>query len=345
MKIVRLLPLFLLLPVLATTAPSLHADDPVPVPTAESAPPAILTPNPAVPRTPREIVDGFDYKTGKIVLGDDLAVADVPDSFRYLGPDDAETLLTKVWHNPSGSRKPLGLLLPAGSNLLAPGGWVVVIDYQDDGYVKDGDAAKIDYDDLLKQMKKGTEEANEERKKQGYPAVTLVGWAASPRYDAAAHKLYWAKEVKFGNDPSNTLNYNIRMLGRRGVLVLNAISDMYDLPQIEKSVPAILSMVDFSPGNRYADYTEGVDKVATYGLAALVAGGVAAKLGFFKLLLAGIIALKKFIVIGFIALATRFKQIVNWFRNLVAGKKRGPSGAEAAASVPSAPPQPPTEAA
>src|SRR5205814_4303057 len=118
---------------------------------------------------------------------------------------------------------------------------------------------------------------------QGYAAMELIGWAAPPRYDKAAHKLYWAKELKFSGETGNTLNYNIRVLGRRGVLVLNAVAAMLQLPEIEKNTPKILAAIDFNPGNRYADFSEASgDKVASYGIAALVAGGVAAKLGLFK---------------------------------------------------------------
>ena len=51
-------------------------------------------------------------------------------------------------------------------------------------------------------------------------------------------------------------------------------------------VPKLLSMVSFADGHRYADFNENTDPVAAYGLAALVAGGVAAKAGLFKGLIA-----------------------------------------------------------
>ena len=102
----------------------------------------------------------------------------------------------------------------------------MTIDYSEDGYVKDSDASKINYDDLLKKMQKGLAGENPERRKQGYPAITLVGWAAPPHYDAETHKLYWAKDLKFEGTDGDTLNYNIRMLGRKGVLELNAVADV-----------------------------------------------------------------------------------------------------------------------
>ena len=258
------------------------------------------------------LLKGLKYQQGDIDLRGGLAKLSVPTNFNYLGPDDAETVLVKLWGNPPSNVKPLGLLIPADMTPISSNCWVVTIHYSEDGYVKDGDAGKINYDDLLKQMQKGIAENNKAREEHGYPDITLVGWAAPPHYDADAHKLYWAKDLKFGDEPADTLNYSIRMLGRKGVLELNAVATIGQLPEIDRQVPQILGMVDFKEGSRYADFDPKVDKVATYGLATLVAGGAlaaAAKLGLLKGLWVGIIALKKFIVIGVVAVIAYFKKL------------------------------------
>lgn len=285
---------FLLLPLLRA------ADAPAPDPSARLA-------------EARKLIDGLKLRSGEIVLPGGIAKANLPATLRYLDPADTETVLTKLWHNPKGDRT-LGMLVPQRFNPLTDDAWAVVITYDEDGYVKDDDAAKIDYNKLLAEMKEGVREASKEREKQGFAAIELVGWATPPRYDASAKKLYWAKELKFGDSPSHTLNYNIRMLGRRGVLVLNAIADMSQLKLVESAAPALLAAVNFQEGNRYADFDPSKDKVATYGLAALVAGGIAAKTGLLKVLWVGLLALKKFIIIALIALAGAFKKIWAWIR-------------------------------
>jgi uncharacterized membrane-anchored protein len=203
----------------------------------------------------------------------------------------------------------LGMLLPANTNPLSTNCWAVTISYSDDGYVTDKDASKIDYNDLLKKMQKGAKSENKERVKAGYPTIEIIGWAAPPRYDATTHKLYWAKELKFGQEDENTLNYSIRMLGRRGVLELNAIASMSQLTKIEQRTPQILEMVNFNEGHRYADFDGKTDKVAAYGLAALVAGGVAAKMGFFKIIWVALLAAKKLVIIAIVAIAGLAKKI------------------------------------
>jgi uncharacterized membrane-anchored protein len=257
------------------------------------------------------LLKSLKYQQGEIDLRGGLAKLTVPKEFNYLGPDDADTVLVKLWGNPPSETKPLGLLIPAGLTPLSSNAWVVTIDYSEDGFVKDNDADKINYDDLLKKMQKGIAENNTERQKQGYRAITLVGWAAPPRYDAATHKLYWAKQLQFEGERQETLNYNIRMLGRKGVLELNAIAGLDQLAEIDAQTPQILGMVDFKEGSRYADFDPKVDKVAKYGIATLVAGGVlavAAKAGFFKLLLVGLLAAKKFVIIGVIAVVAFIKK-------------------------------------
>ncbi len=251
---------------------------------------------------------------GTVDVGSGLATAVVPTEFNYLNPKDAEKVVFKLWGNPPGA-KLLGLIYPSDQKLSEPGGWAIVITYDEDGYVKDDDASKIDYAELMQKMQEGVKEANKARERKGYPAVEIVGWAAQPRYDSASHKLYWAKEIKFADSGHNTLNYNIRMLGRRGVLVLNAVAPMSRLQDIEAATPKILSMVDFKAGQTYADYKPGSDKVAAYGIAALVAGGIAAKMGLFKGLLIALVAAKKFIVIGVVA-------AFGFIKRLFSGKRR-----------------------
>jgi uncharacterized membrane-anchored protein len=231
----------------------------------------------------RKLVDSLRFESGKILLSGDLATLTLPENLRYLNPSDTDTVLTKLWGNPPQAERSLGMIVPADVNLLSGGSWAVLITYEEDGHVNDNDASSINYDKLLEQMQEGAAGTNAERKKLGYEPIQLVGWAAPPRYDAGEKKLYWAKELQFGDDPEHTLNCNIRILGRTGVLNLNAIASMAELSMIEKATPELLSAVSFNPGQRYADFDASTDKLATYGVAALVAGGVAAKAGFFKL--------------------------------------------------------------
>ena len=259
----------------------------------------------------QSIVDSLEPQTGEIVIGNDLATLVVPDAFYFLDADDAETVLVDLWGNIPG-QDVLGMLVPAEYSPLDLDSWAVTIDYTEDGYVSDEDAAEIDYDDLLRDMQKDTRNWNEERVDAGYEAVELLGWAEPPHYDSAEKKLYWAKELRFGDMQDTTLNYEIRALGRRGILSMTFIAATNQLDEINAHRDQVLSMVAFNEGNRYSDFDPSIDKVAAYGLGALVAGKVAAKTG----LLAGLILfLKKFGIFIVIGIAAFFRKIVGAFRS------------------------------
>lgn len=263
---------------------------------------------PAAPQqTAEQFAASLQFKTGKVVLPGSIATLDLPATFRYLSPQDTERLLVEGWGNPPGTTT-LGMIVPANVNPMTREGWGVIVTYDEDGHVKDDDAESIKYDELLKEMQEGTSDNNAARKEQGFPAMTLVGWAEAPRYERASHKLYWAKELRTEGNPQNGLNYNIRVLGRSGVLVLNAVASMDQLAQVKAEMPRVTAFTNFTEGNRYADFDSKTDKVAEYGIATLVAGGIAAKLGFFGKLLALLIAFKKLIIVGVLAAgSTLFK--------------------------------------
>lgn len=303
MRKILFLILIVLLPAIA-----FGAKDKKSKPEAAAPPPPSSADAAAAPVTTEEFESQLKYQRGRIVLKDGLATLNVPENFRYLPPDQADLILVQAWGNVPGE-KTLGMIFPSDISPLSEGGWGVVITYDEDGFVKDDDAETIDYNELLRQMKEGAAEANQEREKQGYPALEMIGWAAPPYYDKATHKLYWAKELKFGDDLEHTLNYNIRALGRRGVLVLNAVAAMDQLPSVQKDMQQVLGFVEFNEGHRYADFNPRADKVAAYGLAALVVGKVAAKAGLFKLIVGFILAGKKFVIVGLLALAGLLKKL------------------------------------
>ena len=238
----------------------------------------------------------LDFRRGRVELPGDVASLDVPENFRYLSPEQADRILVEAWGNPPGT-KTLGMLFPSDVSPLAADGWGVVITYRDEGHVDDSDAAGIDYDELMKQMKEDAETDNKERAKEGYEPASLVGWATMPHYDAASHKLYWARELSFPSADEHTLNYDIRVLGREGVLSFNAVAGLSQLAEIEGRMKEVMSFADFRAGQRYADYKPNTDRTAAYGIGALVAGKVAAKAGLFKLLFAALVAGKKFVLL------------------------------------------------
>lgn len=240
------------------------------------------------------IENSFHYQTGKIEIGNGIATMNIPSTFRYLGPSEAKYVIEDLWGNPKSNEAPLGMLLPASTNATDAGGYAFIIQYENIGYVKDADADKINYDDLLKELKESSAKENEERKKQNIFTMDLVGWAAKPFYDKETKVLHWAKEYSIPGTEQNTLNYDIRILGRKGVLTLQAVSAMDQLDSVNNHINDVLGIVAFKEGNRYSDFDSSTDEVAAWTIGGLVAGKVLAKAGFFAVILKFL----KFIIIG-----------------------------------------------
>lgn len=254
-----------------------------------------------------QLVNSLGFRDGEIALPQAEAHFRLNPDFRYLEQADARKVLEQLWGNPPDDTV-LGMIVPAKPSLLDDGSWAVVVTYSDEGYVSDEDAAKIDYDEMLADMKDGTREENAARKEAGYGTVDLLGWAVPPRYDSASKKLHWAKELVFEGNQDHTVNYDIRVLGRRGYLSLNAVAGMSELPVVQSGMQQLLTMTEFDAGARYADFDESTDKVAAYGVAALIGGGLAAKAGLFAKL--GLILAKfwKLLLIGIVAAGALVKR-------------------------------------
>ncbi len=284
------------------------------------------TPAPSKEPTPAEMeaaykahveksLAGIRYQEGTPDLPGGMARLELPPGFRYLNPADAKKVVVDLWGNPPGSAGDiLGLVVPAGEELTAADSWAIVLSFEEDGYVSDKDADDIDYDDLLKQLKEGSKQSNEARKAAGYDTMDLTGWAVAPRYDKGNKVLYWAKRFDIPDSDEDTLNYDVRVLGRRGVLSLNGVASMTRVSDIEAVSPAIVSMVHFNDGERYADYNASTDMKADYSLAGLVLGGavaakVAAKVGLLAKLGAILLAGKKFVIIAVIGVAALAKKL------------------------------------
>ncbi|MCJ8164154.1 DUF2167 domain-containing protein [Pontibacter sp. E15-1] len=254
----------------------------------------------------QQIENSLQYQTGTISLKDGLAKIDVPKGFKFLDAEQAEYVLTELWGNPKTGTT-LGMLVPEQYGVLDTNSWVFNVEFDEIGYVKDDDANDINYADLLETMQEETLEGNSERTAQGYEALTLVGWASKPYYDKEHKILHWAKEIKFGSAEENTLNYNVRVLGRKGVLVLNAIAGMNSLPEVRENIATVTNSVGFETGHSYFDFDPDVDDVAAWTIGGLVAGKVLAKVGFFALVL-------KFWKIIAVAVAAAGSAVMKFFK-------------------------------
>lgn len=251
----------------------------------------------------------FVYQQGEIKLENGVGTINIPTGFRYLDPVQTETVIVDLWGNPSGAGT-LGMIVPEQTPITAFNAWAFIITYDEMGYVEDDDAEDMDYDEVLEELKSETAASSEERVAQGYEAIALVGWASKPFYDADKKVLHWAKELKFGESEEHTLNYNVRVLGRKGVVVLNAVASMNDFTEVEKNIQPILTSFTYADGYKYSDFNPELDEVAAWTVGGLVAGKVLAKAGLLALLL------KNIKLIG-LAIAAAAAGLWKWYKGKI----------------------------
>jgi len=150
--------------------------------------------------------------------------------------------------------------------------WSVLFIFDQSGYVKDDEKDKLDAPKLLEDIKQGVTARNKERERNGNPPLDVVGWELPPKYDPATHNLEWAIRGVCGGRPM--VNYNSRLLGRKGVMEVILVVAPERLPETLPVFRKVLAGYSYQPGQTYAEYRAG-DKVAKYGLGALVVGGAA----------------------------------------------------------------------
>lgn len=197
-----------------------------------------------------------------------VAELKLPEGYAFVGPDSLDRFYEMTQNMRSGQE--VGVV-------ISPERWLLFFDYDPVGYVKDDDKADLDADKMLKTMRETFAAANEERRKRGWPEHKLDGWATAPRYDEKTNNLKWA--VRFSSSEDNyqsaTVNQNTRLLGRGGIMKVILACDPEDFATSDASADALLASFNYVPGQTYAEYKKG-DKIAEYGLAALVVGGAGA---------------------------------------------------------------------
>lgn len=245
------------------------------------------------------------FETGLITLPNGIAKLDIPAGFKYLNADQSKFVISDLWGNPPRTDIE-GMIFPENGTPFSDSSYAFIISYNPMGFVKDEDADKIDYDDMLKQIQKAEPEENKERTQLGYPPIHMVGWAQKPFYDNQNKVLHWAKELQFGDDAEvNTLNYDVRILGRKGVLSMNAVATMQELPLVKQDIDKVMHMASFTEGNAYKDFDSKIDQVAAWTIGGLVAGKVLTKVG----ILAGLLKFWKLIVVGLVAVGGFFMKM------------------------------------
>jgi uncharacterized membrane-anchored protein len=249
----------------------------------------------------------------------DQAIMKLPKGYAFI-PKAEGSRIMRAMGNTVSDVEFVGLLLGANPS----DDWIIEVDYTKEGYVKDEEARNWNADELLRSLKEGTEEANKDRAARGFREIEVLRWIEAPAYESTTHRLIWSMLYKGKGDPESAakgVNYNTYALGRDGYFSLNLLTSADDVAKDKVAAHQLLGALQYNSGKRYEDFNASTDHIAEYGIAALVAGVAAKKLGL--LALAGVFILKfaKLFAIGAVAVGVG---IMNIFRRFFA-KSAGPT--------------------
>jgi uncharacterized membrane-anchored protein len=196
----------------------------------------------------------------------------IPDDHAFLGTSDTRRFLELNGNLPADNQYTI-----APKDLR----WFGIFQFEDSGYVRDDE--KLDPDSLLDELKRANRASQEERKRRGLSPLMLEGWFVEPHYDLVTKRLEWGTKLRTASN-AIVVNYTIKLLGRRGVMDAVLVSDPQTLDKDTREFKSALTGYSFNTGERYSEVRSG-DKMAEYGLSALIIGGAAAaaaKSGAFK---------------------------------------------------------------
>ena len=217
------------------------------------------------------------WETGPVLgdLGSEAKVA-VPDDCVFTGGEGTRQFMELNENPTSGSERGTVLCRLVDANGETEATWFAVFDFDDSGYVKDDEKSSLDADAILTTLKEGNEHGNRERQKRGWSAIHLDGWEDAPHYDDQTKNLTWATRLHDDED-AQVLNHSVRLLGRGGVMSVDLVVSPEHYQRALPAFNAVVGKFEYKTGHTYAEWRQG-DKIAAYGLTALVAGGAGAVL-------------------------------------------------------------------
>jgi len=227
----------------------------------------------------------------------DIATIDLPRGYMFIPEKEAADLMAYMG-NQTGTTF-LGMFTSDDENWFS---WFVVLDYLEEGYVSDEEAKTWDVGQMLEGIKRASKKENDWRREQGMPTQEFVGWGQRPVYDEDTRKLMYSIKIKSSDSPESdplTINWVAYALGREGFTRTTLVTDESQESTGQSHASSLLANFDYVSGKRYEEYKSGTDKVAAYGLATLIGGAAAKKLGLLAIIGAFIVKFAKvFIVIG-----------------------------------------------
>lgn len=207
------------------------------------------------PRGPIEVVPSI---TGKVVIDEANATVNLPDGLRFIEAESAMATFPDFFDHPQDPASTIvGIVAPAD---IKNEPWVLVVEFYREGYISDERSELFSFYNVLSGLKAADAESQKARVRHKDGSLKLIGWAIEPSYDETTNALTWAEVFQAGDPAKRVISYNARLLSRRGMLKMQAVTGEEQLDEIEAAIPRILNGVKFDAGEEYKDFNPATDK-------------------------------------------------------------------------------------
>ncbi|WP_290794469.1 DUF2167 domain-containing protein [Flavihumibacter sp. UBA7668] len=212
------------------------------------------------------------FHAGKLRFSDQSIRMKVPSGYYFIDAVQSRYILETIWGNVP-DEEVLGMIVRSD---FLPGeinnDYSFVISYSPVGYIPTDETPDFDHNELLEDIQDQLQESNKKRLENGFNALQAENWVMVPYFDNYKKALYWATELKVNGSDEALINYNLRLLGKNGVLKINAVGTMDQLPAIKQVLPYILAQTEFLEGFRYADQPDQTKTEHPWKLEELISG-------------------------------------------------------------------------
>jgi hypothetical protein len=195
-----------------------------------------------------------------IPLGNGALTLNVPTNYAFYPAADARTYLSRIGKRPTNGDEVLGMIAPAGRQVLAADFWASVVTFNRTGWVGKDGAERI------------STPAFKEQVKQARSPTVLEEMEVAPTFDAATNTLTWSEQYR----PVGPLDRNVvheqRILGREGVIGFTTYGEVTQLAEIKGRAKELAMMANFPAGRGYANIVQTSDKASPFDIPGLITG-------------------------------------------------------------------------
>ncbi len=197
-----------------------------------------------------------------VKLGD-VGTFKVPENYIYVPAPQGTRILRAYGTMPETNV--IGIVVSTAPNQH----WLAAVRHRRDGHVDDTGAKTWNAEVDLQRLRDVNADANDILVAKGGIPREIVGWIAPPQYDPRENTLRWSlssrpkNEIENGN---NTALYNTARLGRDGFYSVALTSNLGRIRIDRAAAETIINNITFNPGQTYADFEPGSDRVAGYGI-------------------------------------------------------------------------------